>query len=97
ARRVLVAWLERHLTDLAARSDGMTASLQLRPLGHICDAAGREHAEEAFGPLIAKIGGSERRLGEALEASAACVDLRRRQADAAAAELARQGRERRGK
>ena len=93
SRALLVRWLEAHLPDLAAKSDGMTASGLLSPLAKSCDRDSKSHAEEAFTPLVAKIGGSHRRLSESLEAAGACIDLRRRQAALASAALIRLGRD----
>ncbi len=82
-RDALSAWLEAHLVELAAKSDGMHATGALGALGRLCSADARTHAEAVFRPLVSKVGGSQRRLDEALEASAACADLRGRQAAAA--------------
>ncbi len=92
-RAALVSWLEGHLGELAAKSDGITASGLLAPLSKSCDAAEKAHAAEVFGPIVTKIGGSRRRLDESLEAAETCIDLRRRQAQSASAELVRLARD----
>jgi hypothetical protein len=48
----------------------------------ICDADTRNAADTTLGAAITQLGRSRRRLDEALEASALCIDLRRRQAAA---------------
>ena len=90
SRAALLDWLELHLADLAVKIDGMSASNMLgSPLARTCDAAARARVEQAFSPLVTRIGGSQRRLSETMEAADACIDLRARQAQAASAELAR--------
>jgi aminopeptidase N len=87
SRDALFSWLEAHLAELAAKSDGMSATLLLHPLARVCDAEQKARLEKVFTALVKKIGGSERRVAESLQAADACVDLRRRQSEAASKEL----------
>ncbi|MSP25501.1 MAG: hypothetical protein EXR75_10120 [Myxococcales bacterium] len=87
SRAVLIAWLVEHLATLAEKTDGLGASNVVSVLARLCDPGDRSRAQAAFAPLIEKIGGSRRRLDEALELADACIDLRARQAKPASAEL----------
>lgn len=87
-RAVLTKWLEDNFTALAAKTDPMSATSYLAAYGRACSEAERSRAASTFGPLVAKLGGSSRRLSEALDAAEACSDLRGRQANAAKAWLA---------
>ena len=89
SRAALVAWLEAHFVELAGQSDGMRATGALSVLRRVCTADVRGRAESVFRPLVTKVGGSQRRLDEALEGAAACIDLRARQASAFSRSLVR--------
>jgi len=84
-RAVLAAWLEANFNALVSRTDPMSASSYLTSYARACSEEERARVAGVFGPLVTQLGGSSRRLSEALESIGVCVDLRARQASAARA------------
>jgi len=95
-RTALLAWLEAHLVELADKSDGMHATGPLAVVGRTCADEARTRADATFRPLVTNVGGSMRRLDEALEGAAACTDLRRRESATFSRWLAARPADRRG-
>ena len=87
SRAVLIAWLIAHLVELAEKTDGLGASNIVGVVARVCDPGERARAGVGLTPILEKIGGSRRRLDEALELADACIDLRKRKAPAASAAL----------
>lgn len=87
SRLVLVRWLSDNLASIADKMPSFGVARMVAPLRRVCSAAERDAANKALTPVVAEIGGSDRRLREALEGSAVCIDLRARQAAAVSAHL----------
>jgi aminopeptidase N len=83
SRQVLIAWLVDNLAELAERYPGFGAARMVGSVRRLCDDRSIRAAGKALSPIVRKIGASERRLQEALQAASLCVDLRKRQAAAA--------------
>jgi len=82
SRAVFIAWMREHLTEVANILSGFGVTRMVASLRQLCDAKEVEAAARAFEPMVEKMGGSKRRLREALENAELCVDLRARQAAA---------------
>lgn len=78
SRKVLLDWLEANVDAVSETLPQFGGTLVVRPLGRACDEARGASARTKFEPVMKKTGG-ERRLAEALERVALCVDLRARQ------------------
>jgi aminopeptidase N len=83
SRAAFIAWLRAHLVELAEKMPGFGVSRLLGPIHRLCDDNSQKAAGAAFAPVVARFGGS-RRLQEALDSAALCIDLRGRQAAAVA-------------
>ncbi len=91
-RAVFIAWLREHLAEVAEKLSGFAVSRMVASLRQLCDPKAIDAAARAFEPVIEKIGGSKRRLREALENAELCVDVRARQAAVASNYLRKKGR-----
>ncbi|MEQ9322506.1 MAG: M1 family aminopeptidase, partial [Polyangiaceae bacterium] len=80
SRAVLVRWLSDNLGAIADKMPSFGVARMVAPVRRVCSKPQRDEAERALTPVVAQIGGSDRRLREALEGSAVCIDLRERQA-----------------
>ncbi|HZO14237.1 MAG TPA: ERAP1-like C-terminal domain-containing protein, partial [Polyangiaceae bacterium] len=89
SRLVFIAWLQENLPAIAERYPGFGVSRLMQPLRRVCEAEVRAEAARKFEPLVQEIGGLDRRLREALEGAALCVNLRARQARKVSAYLAK--------
>jgi aminopeptidase N len=92
SRPVVVRWMRDNFESLAGKLPVFGISRMLRVVGKLCDGPARSAAATAFGPLVEKVGASDRRLQQALESSAACIELRAREADRVGAYLKRRRR-----
>ena len=92
SRTVLVRWLSGHLASIADKMPSFGVARMVAPLRRICTSSERDEAERALTPVMAQLGGSDRRLREALEGSAVCIDLRARQASEVSAHLMKRRR-----
>jgi aminopeptidase N len=91
SRAVFIDWLHDHMAELAEKMPGFGVSRLLGPIHRLCDATSQKAAATAFTPVVTRFGG-ERRLQEALDSAALCIDLRARQADKVADYLAKKKR-----
>jgi len=82
SRRALIAWLRKHLVEVADKIPGFGVARMVSTLRRVCDEQERAAAEQSFDKAMEKMAGSRRRLDEALEKAAMCIDLRGRQAEA---------------
>jgi aminopeptidase N len=80
SRLVVVQWLGEHMAALGPKMPGFGVARLIAPVRRLCEPTARDRAEAQLRPAIRKIGASERRLDEALQAADLCIDLRRRQA-----------------
>ena len=92
SRAVLVRWLSDNLGAIADKMPSFGVARMVAPVRRVCSKPQRDEAERALTPVVAQIGGSDRRLREALEGSAVCIDLRERQAAAVSAHLQKRRR-----
>ena len=82
SRARLTDWMRDNLAPLAERIPGFGVARMMGVLGRICEPARRDAARATFEPIVARLGGTGRRLDMALDAADLCIDLRRRQTDA---------------
>ena len=92
SRAVLVEWVSNNLEAIVEKMPGFGAARMVGSVRRICDSATRAEAAEKIGAAIEKLKRPGRRLKEALESSALCIDLRGRQAARATAYLKKKRR-----
>ena len=87
-RVLFVAWLQEHLRKVAKRFPMFGVGRMVGSLGRVCDAKLRKAAAQRIEPVVSELQASPRRLAEALERSAQCIELHASQLQATTAYFA---------